>query len=184
MRNRRAIILISGSGTNMQAIYEKCKVIDIMHVFSDRDCYGIERARSLGLQADYVKDDFFKTVHEYVLKEKIELIILAGFLRKVPEWFFSGAPPILNIHPALLPKYGGKGCYGEHVHEKVLHANEKFSGATVHIIDENYDKGRIYLRSFVNIEGLKTKEEIQQKVLKTEHNVYNLAITSFVREEL
>ena len=70
------------------------------------------------------------------------------------------------------------------MHEKVLHANEKFSGATVHIIDENYDKGRIYLRSFVNIEGLKTKEEIQQKVLKTEHNVYNLAITSFVREEL
>lgn len=184
MRNRRAIILISGSGTNMQAIAKKNKVIDILHVFSDREAYGIKRAKSIGLDADYVKDDFFNTVFDFIEKNNIEIVILAGFLKKVPDWFVKKAPPILNIHPALLPKYGGKGCYGLNVHKKVLEANEKFSGATVHIIDENYDKGKIYLRSFVNIENLTTKEEIQARVLETEHNVYNLAITSFIREEL
>lgn len=181
---KRAIILISGSGTNMQAIAEKNDLIDIRGVFSDRDAYGIIRAKSLGLNAEYIKEDFFKKVFDIVKKEKIEIIILAGFLKKIPEWFVKDAPPILNIHPALLPKYGGKGCYGEHVHQKVLEAEDEFTGATVHVVDENYDKGRIYMRSFVSVKGLKTKEEIAAKVLVTEHNLFNMAINSFVREEL
>lgn len=172
---------MSGSGTNMEAIYKKNKKIDIVCVFSDRDAYGTTRAKNLGLKAMTVKENFFEVVKQFVLDEKIELIILAGFLRKVPDWFLKDSPCVLNIHPSLLPKYGGKGCYGERVHEKVLQNNERFSGATVHIIDEDYDKGKILLRSFVSIDGLKTKEEIQEKVLKTEHEVYNMAINCYLR---
>ncbi|MBN2016560.1 MAG: phosphoribosylglycinamide formyltransferase [Candidatus Cloacimonetes bacterium] len=109
----------------------------------------------------------------HINNEDIHLIVLAGFMRKLSENFltnFSG--DIINIHPALLPNYGGKGMYGMKVHEAVFAANEKYSGASVHYVNERYDEGEIIDQRRIPIEHCKTPDEIAHEVLKIEHELY------------
>lgn len=181
MRNKRAIILISGGGSNMEAISKNVKEIDIIGVYADTDCYGIERARNLGLKSEYIRENFFDNISQIIEKEEVDFVILAGFLRIIPSEFIENTVPILNIHPSLLPKYGGKSCYGINVHNMVLNAGDDYSGATVHIVDSGIDTGSILMQSFVPIKGLKTAQEIADAVLKTEHKLYSMAIKSFIR---
>lgn len=106
-----------------------------------------------------------------------DLIVLAGFLWKFPEHIIAKFPnKIINIHPALLPKYGGKGMYGMNVHKAVLENKEKESGITIHYVNEHYDEGEFILQQKVNIEDCKTSEEIARKVQELEHTFFPKAI--------
>ncbi|MBT8218642.1 MAG: phosphoribosylglycinamide formyltransferase, partial [Bacteroidia bacterium] len=118
---------------------------------------------------------------EEILKEltkrHIDLIVLAGFLMLIPEYLVTRYPKkIINIHPALLPKYGGKGMYGHHVHEAVKAAGEKYSGMTIHYVNKNYDEGDIILQRKCRLAKKDSAEDIAKKVLKLEHRYYPVTI--------
>lgn len=111
----------------------------------------------------------------------IHLIALSGFLKKLSPMFIRDVSiPILNIHPALLPKFGGKGMYGMAVHKAVFEAKEKESGATVHLVDAKYDHGKILAQQVINISNCKSPEEIASDVLKIEHKLYAKTIWDFL----
>jgi phosphoribosylglycinamide formyltransferase-1 len=110
----------------------------------------------------------------------VDLIALAGYMKRVPSKVIERfRNRILNIHPALLPKFGGTGMYGIHVHEAVLAAGEKVSGATVHIVDEEYDHGAIVVQKTVEVSANDTPETLAAKVLKIEHEIYPQALAAF-----
>ena len=156
MPKKKIAILISGNGSNLQAIIDAMQAgelpIDIRSVISNNaDAYGLQRAKAAGIHTEVVnhrdyqgRQDFDLALQEAIDAHKPGLVILAGFLWLIPESLIKLFPSkIINIHPALLPKYGGKGMFGIHVHEAVKKAKEKESGITIHSIDEKYDEGRI-----------------------------------------
>lgn len=142
-------ILGSGNGTNAQQISEYFAGRDDVQVaciiYNKRDAYIAERARNLGIEARYFgRADFYENgkVLDYLREKEADWVILAGFLWLVPQEILRAYPGrVINIHPALLPKYGGKGMYGHHVHEAVVSHHESESGITIHIVDEHYDRG-------------------------------------------
>ena|SRR3989339_1592692 len=183
-------VLISGSGSNLQEIIDACNEkrinAEVAVVISNRqNAYGLERALKSSIPAVYIdpkKEDFNKKVIEILEKYKVELVCLAGFLLKISEEFVKKyRGKILNIHPALLPKYGGAGMYGVHVHDAVLKAKEKVSGCTVHIVDEEYDKGTIILQKKVKVFKSDTPEILQKRVLEQEHIAYPEAIKIVIK---
>ena len=183
-------VLISGSGSNLQEIIDACNEkrinAEVAVVISNRqNAYGLERALKSSIPAVYIdpkKEDFNKKVIEILEKYKVELVCLAGFLLKISEEFVKKyRGKILNIHPALLPKYGGAGMYGVHVHDAVLKAKEKVSGCTVHIVDEEYDKGTIILQKKVKVLKSDTPEILQKRVLEQEHIAYPEAIKIVIK---
>ena len=106
-----------------------------------------------------------------------DLIVLAGFLLKFPEHIIKQyRNKIINIHPALLPKYGGKGMYGKHVHQAVLDNKEKETGISIHYVNENYDEGALIFQTKITIENCKTADEIAEKIQKLEHQHFPLII--------
>ncbi|OGS39741.1 MAG: phosphoribosylglycinamide formyltransferase [Elusimicrobia bacterium RIFOXYD2_FULL_34_30] len=183
-------VLISGSGSNLQEIIDACNEkrinAEVAVVISNRqNAYGLERALKSSIPAVYIdpkKEDFNKKVIEILEKYKVELVCLAGFLLKISEEFVKKyRGKILNIHPALLPKYGGAGMYGVHVHDAVIKAKEKVSGCTVHIVDEEYDKGTIILQKKVKVFKSDTPEILQKRVLEQEHIAYPEAIKIVIK---
>ena len=184
----RIAVLTSGHsrGSNFVAIYnwlqkEKLPVKIVFVTVSNLQAQIIEKCQELGVKYLHLptKD---MTQFEYELLNfldayQVDLIALAGFLKKLsPLFIHQFDKPILNIHPALLPKYGGKGMYGISVHQKVFHNKEKESGATVHLVDENYDAGKIISQTKIDITDCTSPEEIAQRVLKIEHKIYGPAI--------
>jgi len=118
-------------------------------------------------------------------EQKVDLIVLAGYLEILhPQVIEKYRDRIINIHPALIPKYCGKGFYGMHVHEAVKKNNEKFSGATVHFVDEGVDTGQMILQEVVRLSEEDSAEEIQKKVLKVEHRVLIQGINKFINGEI
>lgn len=110
-------------------------------------------------------------------KRKIDLVALSGYLKKIPQTLLAGLDmPFLNIHPALLPKYGGEGFYGQYVHEAVFAAGEKTSGASVHYVNGQYDAGEILAQEEISIEDCASPAEIAKKVLAIEHALYGKTI--------
>ena len=172
-------ILASGNGTNAQQISEyftdnkQVKVECI--IYNRKAAYVAERAKKLGIPAIYFgRKDFFENgnVLSYLKKHNIDWIILAGFLWLVPEDILASFPNhVINIHPALLPKYGGKGMYGHHVHEAVIANHEKESGITIHIVDCHYDKGTILFQATCPLTEKDTPETLAEKIhlLEKEH---------------
>ncbi len=146
-------VLVSGSGSNLQRIIDCIDNGEIPNakvnlVVADRDCYALQRAENHQIPYQFIKreKDFSENL-EKVLPENTDLIVLAGFLSILNQDFcekYRGK--IINIHPALLPKFGGKGMWGHHVHEAVIAANEKESGATVHYVTSGIDEGEIILQ--------------------------------------
>ena len=119
------------------------------------------------------KKTFEKNLLNLLSKYNVNLLILAGFMRKLSTKFLDTFDrKIINIHPALLPKYGGKGMYGMRVHQAVFENKEKFSGASVHFVNEEYDAGKIIFQKKIPIDHLKSPEEIAHSVLKIEHEIY------------
>ena len=136
----------------------------------------LERAKRLGLDSmTFNRADFNdgKKIMEYLRKHDIDMIVLAGFLWLVPQYLIDAFPNrIVNIHPALLPKFGGKGMYGMHVHEAVKQSGETETGITIHLIDGNYDKGSTVFQAKVAIDPSDSPDDIANKVHALEYKHY------------
>ena len=169
-------VLISGSGTNLQAIIDavdsgKLKNIEIACVIADRNCYGLERALDAEIPTWYVErgEGLSKEIDEICSENGIDLIVLAGFLSILNEEFCrKWDKKIINLHPSLLPKYGGMGMYGSKVHSAVLAAREKESGVTVHYVSSGVDEGEIILQKSFKIPENADLEWLQQKISEVE----------------
>ncbi len=181
----RLAVFISGSGTNLQTIIDRCADGHIpaevaLVVSSDPDAYGLVRAEKAGITgAAYRRKDYpdGETADQFLLalleKYEIDLIALAGYLKMVaPAIINRYRGRIVNIHPGLLPKYGGKGMYGLNVHRAVIAAKEKETGVTIHVVDEVYDHGAILACQKVPVFPEDTPEELAARVLKVEHTLY------------
>ncbi|MEQ1821654.1 MAG: formyltransferase family protein [Fimbriimonadaceae bacterium] len=174
-----------GRGSNMANIIEACKAGRLeaevaVVVAPSPDAPALALAEELKIRSTVVTYD--EQFGQNLLKELTgcDLLCLAGFLRLIPPDVLSAFPDrILNIHPALLPKFGGKGMYGSHVHQAVLAAGETQSGATVHLVNQNYDEGQILVQTKCAVESDDTVETLAERVLQCEHQAYVRAIKSF-----
>jgi len=192
-------VLVSGHGrgSNLQAIIDACKEgrVDgqVSVVVGTKDeAPAMERARSNGVAAVEVKPKNFATDEEYaarliaVLAEhKADLVCLAGYMRILPSQMVDAYRwRIMNIHPALIPLFCGKGMYGEHVHQSALDYGVKVSGCTVHFVDEEYDTGPIVIQKAVPVEEGDTAESLAARILVQEHKAYPEAIQLFAEGRL
>lgn len=180
-------VLVSGGGTNLQSIIDGIKSgflsnVNIKYVISDRSgVYAIERASKEGIETVVLdrkiyKKDLSDKVFQYI-KDKVDLIVLAGYLSIISEPLISEFKNrIINIHPSLIPSFCGKGMYGLKVHEAAINYGVKFSGCTVHFVDENTDTGAIILQRIVKVKNEDTPEELQGRILREEHEALPLAI--------
>ena len=188
---RRVGVLISGRGSNLQALLDAAQAGqlggEVVAVVSNvAGAAGLERAHRAGVPA-FVQDHRGRTRDEHdaavrrLLEDQgVELVCLAGYMRLLTPAFlnrFQGR--IINIHPGLLPAFGGRGFYGRRVHEAVLAAGLKVSGATVHFVDEEYDHGPIILQREVPVEPGDTPETLGARVLAAEHLAYPEAVRLF-----
>lgn len=186
-------VLVSGGGTNLQEIIDNienkrlnCK---IEYIIADRDCYSLERGRKYNIKSVLLdkKEYGNKLSNEInkVLENKVDLIVLAGYLSIIDKDFISNwNNKIINIHPSLLPKYGGKGMYGMKVHEAVIANKENKSGCTVHFVDVDIDTGKILLQRKVDVSNNETPESLQKKVLKEEHQLLIEAIEKVISDSV
>ena len=185
---KRLSIFVSGNGTNLQRIAEyfaNNKEVEIVNVVCNNPkAYAIERAHRLGIPVRMITKAEFNSpefVQEMAVL-KLDLIVLAGFLWKIPAGLIQAYPrQIVNIHPALLPKYGGKGFYGEHVHEAVVAAKEAFSGITIHYVNEIYDSGEILLQAYAALEPGETPDSLAAKIHKLEQAYFPVVIEQLIR---
>ena len=174
------IIFASGNGSNAQAIAEylqKHDVAGISLIMSNRcDAYVLERAKSLNIPSLYFsRTDLYDNdlVLNRLIAENPSLIVLAGFLWLLPVNIISKFPDrIVNIHPALLPAFGGKGMYGSKVHEAVIASGCKISGITIHYVNEKYDEGDIIFQARCEVFDADTPESLAQRILQLEHFWY------------
>lgn len=180
---KRISIFVSGNGTNLQRIAEffrNNKEVEIVNVVCNNPkAYAIERAKNLGIPVRMVTKAEFNSLEftQEMADLDLDLIVLAGFLWKIPGSMIKVYPrQIVNIHPALLPNYGGKGFYGEHVHEAVVAAKEPFSGITIHYVNEVYDSGEIILQAYVTLSENETPDSLAAKIHKLEQAYFPVTI--------
>jgi phosphoribosylglycinamide formyltransferase 1 len=176
----RVVVLVSGGGTNLQAIIDAVKDGTITNtelvavISNNANAYALTRAKENGIEAlcispkDYAdRADFHKALLEKINELKVDLIVLAGYLVKIPEeMVHQYSHRIINIHPSLIPSFCGVGYYGLHVHEAVLEKGVKVTGATVHYVDEGMDTGEIIAQKPVMVEEGDTPEILQKRVME------------------
>ena len=187
----RIAAFVSGGGTNLQAILDAQQagtITDgkvVLVISNKQSAYALERAKNAGIKSYTVtrkqtgsQEAFEKELIRILEEEKIDLIVLAGFMNILSADFTARYPKrILNIHPALLPSFGGQGYYGLHVHEAVLAAGVKVTGATVHYVNEIADGGEIIMQKAVEVQDGDTPEELQQRVMhEAEWIIYPAAV--------
>lgn len=187
-------VFVSGRGSNFRTVFENVpkEKINFSAVVSDRiDALAVKFAEEKNipvyLVSNTAKEGFvnYEFLIELFNKKNVNLVLLAGFLKKIPDFFIDAFEnKIINIHPALLPKFGGKGMYGSNVHKAVLESSEKFSGATVHFVDKIYDHGKIIAQRKVDVSGVKSAEEIAEKVLKIEHELLPFVVEKFADNKI
>ena len=186
---KRLVVFASGNGSNAEAIirfFKQGQVARVVKVYSNKaDAYVLTRAKQLGVSTQVLSKKSFTentTVFLDTLKDlNPDYIVLAGFLLKIPELIVEAFPnKIINIHPALLPKYGGKGMYGMHVHEAVCKAQEKHSGITIHFVNEAYDEGAIIFQAKIPLEKGETPDSLASKIHALEHMHYPKVIAKLL----
>lgn len=173
-------LFASGSGTNVENIVKyfngKTTAKPVCVLCNKPDAFVLERAKRLGLDSmTFNRTDFNdgKKIMEYLKKYEVDMIVLAGFLWLIPQYLINAFPNrIVNIHPALLPKFGGKGMYGMHVHEAVKQNGETETGITIHLIDGNYDKGNTVFQAKVQVSPTDSPDDIANKVHALEYEHY------------
>ena len=181
-------IFASGSGSNAENIvnyFEGKDTVSFPVIISNKkDAYVHERAKKLGIKSvTFSKSDFDSTdlVIDCLKENAIDFIVLAGFLLKVPENILRAYPnKIINIHPALLPKFGGKGMYGDNVHKAVVEAGETESGITIHYVNENYDEGTIIFQAKCAVDRDDTYEDVAKKVHTLEYMHFPVVIENIL----
>ncbi|MGG5210510.1 phosphoribosylglycinamide formyltransferase [Chryseobacterium sp. MIQD13] len=180
---KNIVILVSGSGTNLQRIIDTIESGEIRNakvslVVADRECYGLERAKNHHIENILIpRGKNFSNELEKVIPVTTDLIVLAGFLSILkPEFCETWNGKIINIHPALLPKFGGKGMWGHHVHHAVIDAQEKESGATVHFVTRGIDEGEIILQKSFEVTAEDTPQTLAEKVHYIEYEIFPKAI--------
>ncbi len=170
-------IFASGSGTNAENIinfFKENKKIEVSLIFSNnKNAHVIQRAINHNINYHYFsRPEFYQTknILDILTKQHIDFIVLAGFLWLIPEYLIEAYPnKIINIHPALLPKYGGKGMYGEHVHKAVIENKERETGITIHYVNKEYDKGNTIFQAKCPVLKGETPEDIAKKVHELEY---------------
>lgn len=185
----RLAVFASGSGSNAQKIFEYFQghtTMEVVLVVTDRKMAGVlTRAQDFGIESQYFPKSTFSENPTAVLnalnERQIDFIILAGFLLLMPELLvshFEGR--IINIHPALLPRFGGAGMYGHHVHEAVKQSGESQSGMTIHEVNHEYDSGRIIFQARCPVFPSDSVSDIAARVLSLEHEHYALVAEQFI----
>ncbi len=182
-------ILISGSGTNLQRIIDCIDAGEIQNakinmVVADRECFGLARAKKHNIDNVLIpRGKNFSSELDKIIPDDTDLVVLAGFLSILkPEFCENWKGKIINIHPALLPKYGGKGMWGHHVHNAVIEAKEMESGATVHFVTSGIDEGEIILQGKVSIDEKDTPETLASKVHQVEYEIFPKAINQVLNQ--
>jgi phosphoribosylglycinamide formyltransferase-1 len=195
--NIRIGVLASGRGSNLQAIIDACKrgyiPGEVVCVISDKkDAFALERARREGIPAIFLdpsdypsREDYDKALAQTLKEHNVDLVCLAGFMRILtPPFIEQFRNRIMNIHPALIPSFCGKGMYGLKVHQAVLDFGVKVTGCTVHFVTEEVDLGPIIVQIPVMVREDDTPETLSERVLKREHRAYPLAIKLFAEGRL
>ncbi len=180
-------VLVSGRGTNLQAIIEAVEEGriegEISIVVSDNpDAYALKRAKQYNIETQYIdfnkfknRENYDKKIEEYLKEKKVDLVVLAGYMRILSPYFIrTYKNKIINIHPALLPSFSGL-----HTQRQAVEYGVKVSGCTVHFVDEGVDSGPIILQKTVEVKDNDTEESLAERILKEEHQIYPRAIQLF-----
>ena len=187
---KKIAIFASGNGSNAERItqyFSEKKIADVCLILTNNQNAGVlERAKKLNVPAVvFNRNDFSNTnkINDLLVANKIDLVVLAGFLWLVPlnilQTFHN---QIVNIHPALLPKYGGKGMYGAHVHEAIIEAGDKQSGITIHYVNEKYDEGQVIFQATVDIESTDTPDRLASKIHELEYAHFPVVIEKVIQK--
>jgi phosphoribosylglycinamide formyltransferase-1 len=190
-------ILASHGGSNFQAIFDRCVSLEIPAqvgvVISNNSTSGaIERARTQGLPWAHLSSrthpdtqDLDRAILGCLQEHRADLVVLAGYMKKLGAGTLEAfANRIINIHPALLPAFGGQGMYGERVHQAVIASGARVTGATVHLVDENYDSGSIIAQEVVKVLEGDTAESVAERVLRVEHTLYPAVVRLFAERRV
>ncbi|MCR5066087.1 MAG: phosphoribosylglycinamide formyltransferase [Bacteroidales bacterium] len=188
MKQTRLSILASGNGTNAQQIAEyfaeRNDIIIDSIIYNKRDAYVATRAKNLGIESFYMsRRDFMESnkVLELLQSRNVDYLILAGFLLLVPENLLKAFPnKIINIHPALLPNYGGKGMYGHHVHEAVVANHETVTGITIHVVDHRYDCGTTLFQARCVVLPTDSADDVAARIHLLEKSYFPPVIDAYI----
>ena len=192
MSKHKIAILVSGTGTNAINIieyFEKNSVADVVLVISNKtDALAVEKAQNKGVKTVVFNNESFKkngVVLDYLMSQSVDFIVLAGFLIKISNDIIHAYPnKIVNLHPSLLPKYGGKGMYGKRVHRAVIEAQESESGISIHFVNKEYDEGVIIFQAKVNVEKGDSVEVLTKKIQQLEHRFFPKVIEQVISKSL
>ena len=190
-------VLASGGGSNLQAIIDNCENSNIngqvkLVVSNKKDAYALQRAEKYNIKNIYLNPKDFESIDIYndeilkICKDlKIDLIVLAGYLKILSGNILKEYKnKIINIHPSLIPSFCGDGYYGDNVHKKVLEYGVKYTGATVHFVDEGTDTGPIILQEVVSVDDCDSLDSLKKKVLKVEHELLPKAVSLICEDRL
>jgi phosphoribosylglycinamide formyltransferase 1 len=193
----RCAVFASGSGSNFQALLDRKEQNDlhadfVLFIGNNSGAKAFERARNKFIPALHLAPSHFGTEDAYAAEllsalknNNVELIVLAGYMKKLPALIIKTYHHrIVNIHPGLLPAFGGKGMYGAHVHEAVIAYGAKISGVTVHFVDEEYDHGPIILQATTEVLDSDDPHTLAERVLKLEHASYWRAIEAIAQKKI
>ena len=181
-------VLISGGGTNLQAVIDGCENKSIngevkVVISNKEEAYGLERARNHKITAICEKDE--NKIIEILKENEVELVILAGYLKIVsPKLVNEYRNKIINIHPSLIPAFCGKGYYGQKVHQGVIDYGAKVTGATVHFVDEGADTGPIIMQKTIEVKQDDDAKKLAERVLEVEHEILTKSISMFCENKL
>ena len=185
---KNIVIFASGSGTNAENLIRYFNQPDsnarVTSVFTNNKEAGvIMRAEKFDVSVTVFNRETFKSPEFLKQIGNPDCIVLAGFLWLIPEYLVKTFPnKIINIHPALLPNYGGKGMYGSRVHEAVIENNDKQSGISIHFVNENYDEGEIILQARCKVEANETPDSLAQKIHKLEYAFFPITIKTLLTD--
>ncbi len=190
----RVAVFLSGGGTGLQSLVDAAKSGDLSAdivwvVSSSKKAFGLERAAREGIESFVYRPKKYDSPEAAAedlmakLKEKqVEYIALSGYLKLLPENVVKAYKGrITNIHPALLPKHGGKGMYGMNVHRSVLESGDKETGPTIHLVDEIYDHGKVLAQVRIPVNHNETAEKLAKRVLAEEHKLYPATLEKLIR---
>jgi len=185
---QRIVIFASGGGSNAQNIIEYFKssgeALVVQVLTNKKDAKVLDKCKTLDVPGFVFDKEFLndpKKMGQHLKELAPDLIVLAGFLLKFPDYLVQAYPSqIINIHPALLPAYGGKGMYGSHVHEAVVANNETYSGITIHYVNEHYDEGGIIFQAKVSLEASDTAADVAKKIHELEQKHFPSVIESLL----